>query len=151
MRDEEGMSLVEIAAELSKRYDDDVTPNAISVALSRAGKTGPHKKHTDTLPWTVRNEHTMGYPARMLRLLGRRRSNQPLTDNDTRLLDSWLRRLADANLVVAYSRDIADGWLYVDAIYGDPARGIGDPDIPIRSRPVTADEIDEPVERYVEQ
>ena len=107
-----------------------VSRTSISAALSRAGKTAEHPRYKDCLPWRVETRHLTEYPARMLRLLGKRRAGGQLTDNENKRLDSWLQALAEANAVVGYDPDCeGQGFHYVDPLPGADTAGI-----PIRTR-----------------
>ena len=69
---------------------------------------------TDEIPWRVKIEHLKEYPARMLRLLGRRRSGQPLTQTEDQGLDSWLKKLDDDHAVVGYDPDSIYGFYCIE-------------------------------------
>lgn len=81
-------------------------------AMFRAGLTTKTERYRDTLPWTVLDKHTDNLPARMLRLLGRRRRGMAIKPEDESRLDGFLRRLAEDNAVVFYTK--ASGFLRVD-------------------------------------
>lgn len=70
------------------------------------------------------------YPARMLRLLGRRQTGKPLTEREDQRLDNWLARLKTEQAVVAYDPTHPNGFGYVPRQPGDPR------DIPIRRQTV---------------
>lgn len=102
-----------------------VTRASVSSALSRAGRTTDKPRYTETIPWRVRQPHLTEYPARMLRLLGRRRNGDELTANETQRLEHWLRALAEANAVVGYDPDnLEQGFHYVDPDGSDGKDGI---------------------------
>ena len=108
-----GMTHAEIAAFVSQQTGHHVRRSTVSAAVHRAGLSGQAKRYADTIPWTVRQEHLTAYPARMLRLLGRRRAGlQNSTEQDARL-DSWLETLRENAAVVAYVPDTEQGWWYV--------------------------------------
>lgn len=86
----------------------------------------------------MRGEHLTQYPARMLRLLGRRRAGFALSDDEAVRLDAWLEGLEEKELIVAYAPD-GGGFLYVDA----DEVGDGRDGIPIRARVIGIDEIEE--------
>jgi hypothetical protein len=64
----------------------------------------------------------------MLRVLGRRRSGQPLTETENRRLDAWLKQLDDDHAVVGYDPESRFGFYYVekndstDGLNGVPIR-----------------------------
>ena len=83
-------------------------------------------RYTDTIPWTVKQEHLREYAPRMLRLLGRQRSGTKLTPEEQSRLDGWLKKLDEEDAVVAYDPEFRFGFVYVDREPDD------DPQIPIR-------------------
>lgn len=75
-------------------------------------------------------EHIKAYPARMLRLLGRREAGEDVGEEASRRLDNWLDLLEEREAVVAYDPDSDQGFIYV-------RREPDDPDMPpIRRRRV---------------
>jgi hypothetical protein len=131
---EEGLTHVEIAERILATTGQRVSRSTVSVALSRAGLTKEAARYKEELPWKLRGEHLTQYPARMLRLLGRRRAEIELTDEEDARLDAWLEGLEEKQLVVAYSPD--RGFLYVDA----DEKNDGADGVPIRRRVIHADE-----------
>ena len=130
-----GMTHKEIAEEVARLTGETVSRSSVSAALHRAGLSKSTARYSDELPWRVHLEHMTAYPARMLRLLGRRRAGLSLTQYEDDRLDSWLETLKERGLVVAYSPD--RGFLYVEADeVGDGARGI-----PIRRRTILRSEL----------
>lgn len=127
---EKGMTHAEIAEHLEKELGRKVARSSVSAALSRAGKSSDGARYHDEIPWKVKGEHLLQYPARMLRLLGRRNVGLGLTDEQTHRLDNWLASLHSKNYVVAYSPRA--GFLYVDA---DEIHD-GEDGIPIRRRTI---------------
>jgi hypothetical protein len=133
---EKGMTHREIAEEVARVTGQAVSRSSVSAALSRAGLSRPMARYDDELPWRVKVSHMTQYPARMLRLLGRRRAGFDLSGADSERLDSWLATLKDEGLVVAYCPE-RKGFLYVEADeVGDGARGI-----PIRRRTIAVKEL----------
>lgn len=112
-------------AEIARMYG--VTREAISGAARRYGLSTDKVRHKDTLPWRVRGQHSMEYPARMLRLLGRRRKGQSMNAAQAAELDGFLARLKRDNSIVAYDPESITGFNYIDAKWKDH-----DEDIPIR-------------------
>lgn len=128
---ERGMTHQQIADKVGEEIGQTISRSSVAAALSRAGLTEPAPRYRDELPWRVAQEHLIEYPARMLRLLGRRRSGMQMTPRDSQRLDTWLGQLAESGAVVAYSPD--RGFLYVPAREGvDGVNGV-----PIRRTVVT--------------
>lgn len=120
----EGLTHPQMVERVYAETGEHVTVSAISVAMHRYGLTGPAKKFEDELPWRVRIEHTDQTPARILRLLGRRRAGEKITDAQATWLDGWLARLAASDAVIAY--DSTSGFHLVEREPGDRT------DIPVR-------------------
>lgn len=132
-----GMTHQQIVDYVAEKYGVKVSRSSVSAALSRAGLTEREgMRYKDELPWKVRGEHLTQYQARMLRLLGRRRAEMELTDEEESRLDAWLESLDEREIVVAYAPDDG-GFIYVDA----DEIGDGDGGIPIRRRLIHSDEI----------
>jgi hypothetical protein len=107
-----------------------VTREAISGAARRYGLSSQRSRHDDTLPWKVRAVHAMEYPARMLRLLGRRRKGSAMNAAEASELDGWLAKLERDGTIVAYQpSDEQFGFKYIPVKYKDH-----DEDVPIRRK-----------------
>lgn len=126
-----GLTQSEMVARHEKETGIKVSRPAIAAAMVRYGLSEERPRHMDTLPWAVKMEHLGAYPARMLRLLGRRRSGMSLKPENERRLDSWLAHMKAEKVVVAYDPDDPDGFHYIDAKYGD-VKGI-----PIRKKEIS--------------
>lgn len=133
---EAGLTHQQIADRIHATTGVVVARSTVSVALSKAGLARDGMRYRDELPWRVKAEHLTQYPARMLRLLGRRRAGGQLTEDEADRLDAWLEGLAEKGLVVAYAPD-ADGFLYVEA---DEIHD-GKNGVPIRRRIIELDEL----------
>lgn len=129
----EHLTHAQIAERIYLESGEPVARSTVSAALSRAGLSDTRPRYKNTLPWTVRIAHLSEYPARMLRLLGRRMDGKaPLSDGEARRLDSWLAMLKADKLVVAYDPNNMDqGFHYIDKGPGDGKGGI-----PIRKQTV---------------
>lgn len=132
-----GLTHQQIADRINEETGQSVSRSTVSVALSRAGLAKDAMRYKDELPWKVKAEHLTQYPARMLRLLGRRNKGIELTDEEAERIEAWLEGLEEKGLVVAYAPDV-DGFIYV---YADE-RGDGANGIPIRKRIITPDEFE---------
>jgi len=130
---EEGRTHAEIRVECERVAGRRFANATTSAMLSRASMTTKEgHRYFESIPWRIRPEHATEYAARMLRLLGRRRTGVPLSDDDTAHLDSWLGMLERERLVVAYRPDAEEGFRYVD----EELRSGPNPDIPIRVQPL---------------
>jgi hypothetical protein len=124
----EGWTHAEIRAECERVSGLRWANSTVSAALSRgAANAGVHAL-LDTVPWRVQPAHSMEYPVRMLRVLGRRRAGIPLDDQSTERLDTWLDVLARERVVVVYSPVSDPGFWYAD----EEVRGGLHPDVPLR-------------------
>lgn len=131
----QGLTHQQIVDWVEENLGHRVSRSTVSVALSRAGLSKEAMRYRDELPWKVKADHLTEYPARMLRLLGRRRAGIEMTADEDSRLDAWLDALEEREIVVAYSRE--QGFLYVDSDeIGDGKNGI-----PIRQRIITSDEL----------
>jgi len=105
-----------------------VSRTTVSAAISRAGLSKPQSRYQETIPWRVKVEHIRDYPARMLRLLGRRMEGQVLNPTEANRLDSWLQQLLEDDAVVVY--DPQSGFGYASRRPEDPT------DVPIHIKTV---------------
>ena len=128
----EGLTHQQMADRVYEQTGRRVTRAAITVALMGYGLTSTKPRYKETVPWRVKVEHAKTYPIRMLRLLGKRRAGAELTEEENRLLDTWIDHLIVENLIVAYDPDDDMGVIYVDAGYRDHE----DDGIPIRKKTV---------------
>lgn len=139
---EQGLTHQQIAEHVLTTTGQKVSRSTVSVALSRAGLAKDAMRYKDELPWKVRAEHLTQYPARMLRLLGRRRAGVELNEDEDSRLDAWMESLEEHNLIVAYAPD-NNGFIYVEPDeIGDASDGV-----PIRRRTVEPEEIPDHSER----
>ena len=131
-----GMTHQQIVQYLREKHDIVVSRSSVSAALSRAGLTEREgMRYKEELPWRIKAEHLTQYPARMLRLLGRRRADIELTADEDNRLDAWLESLEEREIVVAYAPNDG-GFIYVDA----DEIGDGENGVPIRKRIIHSDE-----------
>jgi len=123
---DEGLTHQQIADRITADTGVKVGRSAISVALHRAGLASEAVRYRDHLPWRVHTDHSRAYPARMLRLLGRRDAGNPMTDVDSTLLSNWLSMLSREQLIIAYDYDDPTGlgFHYIDEKYKDHDRPI---------------------------
>ena len=118
---DKGLTHQQIADLVTKKTGVKVGRSAVSVALHRYGIAKNSVRYKDYLPWRLKMEHIRAYPARMLRLMGRRAAGKPMTDVDNTLLDNWLAMLDEQELIVAYDPDdpTGQGLHYIDAKHKD--------------------------------
>lgn len=131
----QGLTHQEIVDWVEDNLGHRVSRSTVSVALSRAGLSKEGMRYREELPWKVKAEHLTEYPARMLRLLGRRRADIEMTADEDSRLDAWLESLEEREIVVAYARE--RGFLYVDS----DETGDGESGIPIRKRLISDNEL----------
>lgn len=100
-----------------------VSRSAIAMAISRYGlssaTTRARPRYEDTLPWRVKREHTNHYDARMLRLEGRRREGNPMTERELQMLAQWKKLLDERNAVVTYAPDTEQGFFWIERTVDD--------------------------------
>lgn len=115
-----GMTYEQIADYLQTQGID-VTPQAVSVAVSRAGLADRRPTYTDYIPWKINAEHAMTYPALMLRAYARYvaagKDWSVLREDQKPRLRNWLVMLADEGRVVNYSPE--KGFFLVKAREGE--------------------------------
>ena len=109
----QGKTYKQIALWVEAKTGERVSPASVGAALSRAGVTKARPRYEQHLPWVVHTDHIKHYAARMLRLLGRRDNGLPMSEENTKRLDSWLARLRQEGLIVAYLPDSEAGFHYV--------------------------------------
>lgn len=92
-----------------------VSRSSIAMAIDRYGlrSTNTRPRYEETLPWTVRDEHSHANDARMLRLEGRRRSGGTLSTKEKRLLTNWKQLLEESNAVVLYDPQTEKGFWWI--------------------------------------
>lgn len=128
----EGLTHAQIADRIYNLTGQRVARSTVSSAIHRAALSSPGNRYSDELPWRVKTQHQKEYPARMLRLVGRRRAGLDLDDEENQRLDSWLSRLEADRAVVGYDLDSTFGFYYIDK--DDPRDG--HEGIPIRRQTV---------------
>lgn len=107
---ESGMTHEQIAEEVYRTTGHRVARSTVSVALHRAGVAKRLPRYEREIPWVVKSQHAMSYPARMLRDLGRIRAGNPLPAEEKERFDSWWKYIVDEDVVVCYDPD--NGFFY---------------------------------------
>ena len=97
---------------------------------------GARRRPDDVIPWGVRPDHAKEYPARMLRLLKRRREGVPLTRSEDERLDGWLSKLDRDHAVIGYNPSSVFGFYYIEK--NDDTDGADG--VPIRRAIITLDD-----------
>lgn len=111
---DEGLTHQQIADRVFARTGIAVSRTSVSAAIHRAGLSQDAPRYTQEIPWRVKTGHLKEYPLRMLRLLGRRRRGDTLNADETKRLDSWLKKLDEEHAVVGYDPDSRFGVYYVE-------------------------------------
>jgi hypothetical protein len=111
---DDGLTHQQVADRIYTTTGVRVSRTTVSAALSRAGISKPTSRYRDELPWRVKIEHIKEYPARMLRLLGRRRAGLPLNPVEEDRLDAWLLKLEEDHAVIAYDPESPYGFYYIE-------------------------------------
>lgn len=134
--EDEGLTHQQVADRVFQQTGHPVSRSTVSAALHRAGLSANASRYREELPWRVKVEHITEYPARMLRLLGRRRAGGELSADENKRLDSWLHQLETEHAVVGYDPTSKFGFYYIDK----DDKTDGKNGIPIRVNTITIDE-----------
>jgi hypothetical protein len=134
--EDEGLTHQQVADRVFQQTGHPVSRSTVSAALHRAGLSANGSRYREELPWRVKVEHITEYPARMLRLLGRRRAGGVLSDDEGKRLDSWLAQLEAEHAVVGYDPDSKFGFYYIER--NDKTDNLNG--IPIRVQTITIQE-----------
>lgn len=111
---DDGLTHQQIADRIYMTTGERVSRSSVSAALHRAGISKPTARYSQEIPWRVKVEHIKEYPARMLRILGKRRAGGELTDLENQRLDAWLKKLEDDHAVVGYDPNSTFGFYYIE-------------------------------------
>lgn len=131
--EDEGLTHQAIADRVYVQTGERVSRSTISAALHRAGLSKPTARYREEIPWRVKVEHIKEYPARMLRILGKRRAGAELTDIENVRLDAWLKKLNDDHAVIGYDPNSTFGFYYIEK--DDETDGLDG--IPIRRQQIS--------------
>ena len=137
LRDER-LTNAEAAARYLARDGVELTSAAISMFRIRNNLDPIRNTHHALLPWTVSLEHRGLYPAQMLRLEGRVRNGDDITDIKRDALERWKAKLVAEDAVVHYEADTPQGWHYVPRREGVDSDLIRDPAWDDEGKPVKA-------------
>lgn len=116
-----GLTQQQIVAAWEEDTGVRVSRSAIAMAINRYGLSSANHRprYEDTLPWKVKKEHANHYDARMLRLEGRRREGNPMTDRELHMLNQWKELLHTRGAVIAYEPDTEQGFFWLQRQPGD--------------------------------
>ena len=137
LRDER-LTNAEAAARYLHRDGIELSSAAISMFRIRNNVHPIRNTHSELLPWTVAIDHRGLYPAQMLRLEGRYRNGDDITDIKRKALERWKVKLAGEDAVVHYDADTPQGWHYVPRREGVDSDLIRDPNLDDKGNPVKA-------------
>lgn len=117
----QGLTQSEIVERWQEESGIKVSRSAIGMAIERYGleSANPRKRHLDLIPWRVARIHNNKMDVQMLRAESRRRAGDKLPARTERILFNWLDRLEEANAVVYYNADTAEGFHWVHREEGD--------------------------------
>lgn len=112
---ERGLTQAQIVDAWEQESGFRVSRSAIAMAIERYDlkSAHPRPRYEDLLPWTVAVEHRQHIDARMLRLEGRRRAGQRLSESEARWLQQWKDDLERVGGVVHYERDTDEGFFWI--------------------------------------
>jgi hypothetical protein len=111
----EGLTQQQVADAWEEKTNIRVSRSTIGMAIARYGLEPPRtrQRYEETLPWRISMEHRMHNDARMLRAEARRRRGLALPEKTKRLLTKWRQALDEAEAVVVYDPDTAEGFHWV--------------------------------------
>lgn len=131
-----GLSNKEIVERLRREDRIDVTGAAISMFRRRHDLPRARARYADLLPWTVRPEHGNLFMAKMLRTEGQLRAGKELAESTAAQHAAWRRRLEEADAVVHYDGETAEGWWLVPRREGIDKDLIREPGLDDGGKPV---------------
>lgn len=110
-----GLTQQQIAEQWEKDTGVRVSRSTIAMAIARyeLSSARPRPRYEETLPWHVLDEHKHHTDARMLRLEGRRRSGNKLSDKERRWLTQWRQLLDERDAVIVYDPETPQGFWWV--------------------------------------
>lgn len=131
---DEGYTQKQMVEKTLEEFGERVSRSAIANAMVRCGLADDKPRYAEEVPWAINATHATSHPLRMLRLLGRRNAGGSLNEKETGELESWLRKLTDEKLIVAYDPMDIQGFRYISSKYKDHRRPI-----PIRVKQIHMD------------
>lgn len=110
---EEGRTYQWMTDEYLRKYNVEVNPSMWASWRRRRGLKRRIVRNDDLIPWAVNEEHRWNYAVQMLRLEGRLREDEPLSEIQAQRLKAWKEMLSQANAVVHYDPDTEDGFHFI--------------------------------------
>lgn len=124
----QGMTHDQIVEKIKREKHVDVTRSAVSVALSRAGRT-TRTIEDKAVPWVIRPEHSNKIDLHLLRVHKRITEGEQVRDSDRRRYESWKAKLDAEDAVVHYEPRSAAGFWWVPRRPGIDNGLIREPDV----------------------
>lgn len=131
-----GLSNKEIQDRLFREDGVDVTRAALSMFRKRHDLPRLRARYDTLIPWTVRAEHANLFMAKMLRTEGQIRAGKEIPESTAAQHAAWRRRLEEADAVVHYDGETAEGWWLVPRRHGIDKGLIRDPGLDDDGKPV---------------
>ena len=118
---EAGLTQAEMVERWLQDFGEKKSRTAFAMAISRYGITPVRSRprYDELLPWRVKMDHLMEHEPRMLRLLARRRRGLDISDDESGMLEKWIREMHQTDAVVAYEAETAQGWFLVPRLPTD--------------------------------
>lgn len=116
---EEGRTQRWMSEEYARKYNIQTSPTLFANFRTRRGLPRRIARDVDLIPWHVLAQHRNHYDVAMLRAEGRRRAGLPLAEGQAARLEAWLKKINEANVVIHYDPDTAQGFWQVPARKGE--------------------------------
>lgn len=116
---EEGRTYEWMTNEYRRKYNIEMTSSSWGNFRRRRGLARRIVRNDELIPWYVKREHRHDYNVTMLRAEARRRAGKPIAEMAAQRLESWKRKLEEANAVVHYDPDTEQGFFLVPRQKGD--------------------------------
>lgn len=109
----EGRTYPWMVQQYRDKYGIEVGVTMFSNFRRRRGLKRRNLRDRNLIPWAVKLEHRYDYNLAMLRLEARVRAGKELTPEEAGRLRTWKRGLEEADAVVHYEPETADGFFLV--------------------------------------
>lgn len=110
---EEGRTYQWMIEEYRRKYNIETVPSMWGNFRRRRGLQRRIIRDDALIPWEIKREHRWNYDLQMLRVEGRRRAGAEIRETDEQRVNSWLAKLEEAEAVVYYDGDTAEGFFWV--------------------------------------